>query len=86
MTDAELVEGIRRCHGEDVAVRVADDLRYRIEANQPDQHARIRKQLLSRMSNVGAFVQSVKRKDGPRKMKGGDWGDLRSMRDLREGS
>jgi putative transposase len=27
---------------------------------------------------------SVKRKDGPRKMKGGDWGDLRSMRDLRE--
>ena len=62
MSDAELVERVRRCHGRQVAATLQAELESLLRSGNVLLHAHIRAKYLKRMWNLSAFVQSVKQR------------------------
>jgi REP element-mobilizing transposase RayT len=62
MSDAELVERVRRCHGKQVAAMLQAELESLLLSGNTLLHAHIRGKYLKRMWNLSAFVQSVKQR------------------------
>jgi REP element-mobilizing transposase RayT len=62
MSDADLVERVRRCHGKQVANILAAELESLVRSGNTSLHAHIRTKYLKRMWNLSAFVQSVKQR------------------------
>jgi putative transposase len=60
MSDAELVERYRLCHGDAAANKLQMDMQSMLSSGLVELHAAMRARLLKRMWNLSAFVQSVK--------------------------
>mgnify|MGYP000915416627 CR=1 FL=1 len=62
MSDEELVERVRRCHGKTAATMLANDLADMLRDGRSHMHAATRAKHLKRMWNLSAFVQSLKQR------------------------